>query len=148
MMVATMPPTFSLQAAQATVTGASATLQVRSAGRGTLLIRGQLRGNGRRAVVRIPLGLAANTRSFVVQAQLQGGNRRGSVYLGASGLVARRVPMRGQPSLALAAARNYGREFFSLNQPLHTTLEIVFEDLPAGQASDFSVSLNMRDLGY
>ena len=148
MMVATMPPTFSLQAAPATVTGASATLRVQGAGRGAMMIRGQLRGQGRSAVVRIPLSLAANTRSFVVQAQLRGGNRRGSVYLGAPGLVARRLPMRGQPSLALAAARNYGREFFTLNQPLHTTLEIVFDHLPPGQASDFTVSLTLRDLGY
>ncbi|MGE5204955.1 MAG: hypothetical protein ACM3PW_05035 [Chlamydiota bacterium] len=148
MMVATMPATFSLQAAPATLTGATGSLRVEGPGHGTLMIRGQLRGHGRSAVVRIPLSLAANTRSFVVQAQLQGGNRRGSVYLGAPGLVARRIPMRGQPSLALAAARNYGREFFSLNQPLRTTLEIVFNDLPAGQASDFTVSLTLRDLGY
>lgn len=147
-MVATMPATFSLQAAPATLTGATGSLRVEGPGHGTLMIRGQLRGHGRSAVVRIPLSLAANTRSFVVQAQLQGGNRRGSVYLGAPGLVARRIPMRGQPSLALAAARNYGREFFSLNQPLRTTLEIVFNDLPAGQASDFTVSLTLRDLGY
>ena len=147
-MVATMPATFSLQAAPATITGATGSLRVQGAGRGTLTIRGQLRGHGRSAVVRIPLSLAANTRSFVVQAQLQGSNRRGSVYLGAPGLVTRRMPLRGQPSLALAAARNYGRESFTLSQPLHTTLEIVFADLPAGQASDFCVSLTLRDLGY
>ncbi len=147
MMVATMPATFSLQAASATVTGAGATLQVQPSGRGTLMIRGQLVGHGCSAVVRIPVSLAANTRSFVVQAQLQG-NHRGSVYLGAPGLVARRLPLHGQPSLALAAARNYGREFFTLNQPLHTTLEIVLDDLPAGEAGDFAVTLTMRDLGY
>ncbi len=58
------------------------------------------------------------------------------------------MPLHGQPSLALAAARNYGREFFTLNQPLHTTLEIVLDDLPAGEAGDFAVTLTMRDLGY
>ncbi len=79
MMVATMPATFSLQAGQATVTGATASLQVQPSGRRTLMIRGQLVGHGRSAVVRIPVSLAANTRSFVVQAQLQG-NHRGSVY--------------------------------------------------------------------
>lgn len=147
MMVAIMPAIFSLQAAPATVTGASASLQVQPSGRGTLMIRGQLVGHGRRAVVRIPVSLAANTRSFVVQAQLRG-NRPASVYLGAPGLVARRMPMHGQPSLALAAARTYGREFFTLNQPLHTTLEIVLDDLPAGEAGDFSVTLTLRDLGY
>lgn len=146
-MVAIMPATFSLQAAPATVTGATASLQVQPSRRGTLVIHGQLLGHGRSAVVRIPVSLAANTRSFVVQAQFHG-NRRGSVYLGAPGLVARRLPLRGQPSLALAAARNYGRQFFTLSQPLHTTLEIVLDDLPAGEAGDFSVTLTMRDLGY
>lgn len=147
MMVAVMPATFSLQAAPATVNGATASLQVQPSGRGTIMIRGQLLGHGRSAVVRIPVSLAANTRSFVVQAQLQG-NHRGSVYLGAPGLVARRMPLRGQPSLALAAARNYGREFFTLTQPLHTTLEIILDDLPAGEAGGFTVSLTMSDLGY
>lgn len=148
MMLATMPPTFSLQATQAAVSGASGNVQTQAEGRGRLLIRGELRGHGGRAVVRIPVSLAANTRSFVVHSQGRSLASNATVYLAASEMTARRVPMRGQASLAMGFARNHGHEFFTLNQPLQSVLEIVFEDLPAGQASNFSLVLSMRDLGY
>lgn len=147
MMLATMPPAFSLQAAQASVNGASGGVQALAQGRGRLLIRGQLRGHGGRAVVRIPVSLAANTRSFVVQARGES-PAHATVCLAAPELMARRMPLRGQASLAMGLARNRGREFFTLNQPLRSILEIVFEDLPSGQAANFSLALSMRDLGY
>ena len=146
MMVATMPPVFSLQAAPATITGASGSIQVKESGRGRLLIRGRLTGHGGSAVLRIPLALAANTRSFVVQAE--GASGQASVYLSAPGFIARPMPMRAHESFAMAAARDHGREFFALNQPLHSTLQIVFADLAPGQARDFMLTLSMRDLGY
>lgn len=146
MMVATMPATFTLQAAQATITGASGTVQIKEAGRGRLLIRGRVSGQGGRALVSIPLSLAANTRSFVVQAE--GASGEASVYLSSPGLIARIMPMRSHAAFAMATARDHGREYFALNQPLHSTLEIVFADLGRGQARDFMLALSMRDLGY
>lgn len=147
-LIATMPATFSLQTAQATVTGASGAVQVRSTGRGAAFIRGQLRGQGGTAVVRIPVLLAANTRSFVVQGDMQHGSARGTIFLNSPGLMARRTPLRGQAFLAMGTARNNGREFFALDHPLHSTLEIVFQNLPAGETSSFRIAVNMRDLGY
>lgn len=146
MMVATMPATFSLQAAPATMSGASGTVQAKEAGRGRLLIQGRLIGQGGRAILRIPLSLAANTRSFVVQAE--GASGQASVYLSAPGFLARPMPMHAPASLAMATARDHGREYFALNQPLHSTLEIIFEDIARGQTRDFMLTLSMRDLGY
>ena len=146
-MLATMPPTFSLQAAQASVSGASGDVQSLAQAHGRLLIRGQLHGHGGRAVVRIPLSLAANTRSFVVQAGGESASHV-TVSLSAPELMARRMPLRGQASLAMGLARNHGREFFTLNQPLHSILEIIFEHIPSGQTRNFSLALSMRDLGY
>ena len=146
-MLATMPPTFSLQAAQASVSGASGDVQSLAQAHGRLLIRGQLHGHGGRAVVRIPLSLAANTRSFVVQAGGESASHV-TVSIAAPELMARRMPLRGQASLAMGLARNHGREFFTLNQPLHSILEIIFEDIPSGQTRNFSLALSMRDLGY
>jgi len=148
MMLATMPPAFSLQAAQASVNGASGNVHTQAEGRGRLLIRGQLRGHGGRVVVRIPVSLAANTRSFVVRSQGQSLASNATIYLAAPEMTARPAPMRGQTSLAMGFAKNYGHECFVLNQPLHSVLEIVFENLPAGQASNFSLVVSMRDLGY
>jgi hypothetical protein len=148
MMVATMPATFSLQAAQATLSGAAGAVHVQSGSPGRLLIQGQLRGQGRRAVVRIPLSLAANTRTFVVQALTEGGASHAIIHLAGPEIMARPAPLLGQSSLAMGLARNHGREFFTLNQPLHSTLEIIFEDLPREQTSSFSVALSMRELGY
>lgn len=147
-MVATMPATFSLQAGQAAMIGASGTVQVQGTGRGVLLVRAHLLNEGGRAILRIPLALAANTRSFVVQANVQDGNGRGTAYLLAPGLMARRMPMRGQTFLAMAVARNHGREFFALDHPLRSTLEIVFPELPSTQSGKFSLTLSMRELGY
>jgi len=147
-MVATMPATFSLQAGQSTIVGATGTVQVQSTGRGVLLVRGHLLNRGGRAILRIPLALAANTRSFVVQANMQDGNGRGTAYLTAPEIMARRMPMRGQTFLAMAVARNHGREFFVLDHPLRSTLEIVFTELPSTQSGRFSLTLNMRELGY
>lgn len=146
MMVATMPATFSLQAAPASLTNASGSVQMKEAGRGRLLIRGRLTGHGGRAVVRIPLSLAANTRSFVVQAEEASG--QASVYLSTPGLIARPMLMRAHAALALATARDHGREFFALNQPLHSSLEIVFENVGREESRDFTLTLSMRDLGY
>jgi hypothetical protein len=147
-MVATMPATFSLQAAQATVSGAAGTVQVQSGSPGRLLIQGQLRGQGSRTVVRIPLSLAANTRTFVVQALTKGGASHAIIHLAGPEIMTRPAPLGGQTSLAMGLARNHGGEFFTLNHPLHSTLEIIFEDLPREQTSSFSVALSMRELGY
>lgn len=147
-LIATMPATFSLQAGSATVTGASGTVQVRSTGRGTALISGQVRGQGGTAMVRVPISLAANTRTFVVQANMQHGSARGTIFLNSPGLMARRMPLRGQAFLAMATARNDGREFFLLDRPLQSTMEIVFPNLPSGETSSFRIVVNMRDLGY
>jgi hypothetical protein len=148
MMVATMPPTFSFQAAQASVSGAAGTVQVQSEGHGRLLIRGQLRGQGGAAVVRIPVSLAANTRSFVVRAFAEGATSGATIYLESTEIMARRMPMRGSAPLALAMVKDRGREFFALNQPLHSTLEIVIENLPSGQIKNFRIGLTLRELGY
>ena len=147
-MIATMPATFTLQASSAVVIGASGTVQTQATGRGVLLVRGQMIGHGGRVVLRIPISLAANTRSFIVHAQMQEATGHATISLNAPGLMARAVPMRSQRPLAMAVARNHGREFFALNQPLHSVLEIVLENLPAGQTSNFALSLTMRDLGY
>jgi hypothetical protein len=147
-MIATMPATFALQAGSGTVVGASGTVQTQATGRGELLVRGQLLGHGNRAVLHIPISLAANTRSFVVHAQMQETTGHAIVSLNAPGLMARSLPMRSQRPLAMGIARNHGREFFALNQPLHSVLEIVVENLPAGQTSNFALSLTMRDLAY
>lgn len=147
-MIATMPATFTLQAAPATVSGAAGSVQSQYAGNGRLLIRGQVRAWGGRAVVRIPISLAANTRNFVVQAVAQHGASPASIYMGGPGIMARRVPMHGGASLAMATAKDHGREFFSLNHPLQSTLEVVFENLPPGQTRTFRLLLGMRDLGY
>jgi hypothetical protein len=148
MMVATMPPTFSLQAAQASVAGAAGTVQVQSGGHGRLLIRGQLRGQGSAAVVRIPVSLAANTRSFAVRAFAEGAVSRATIYLESPEMMARRTPMRGSAALAMGMAKDRGREFFALNQPLHSTLEIVIENLPSGQINNFRITLTVHSLGY
>jgi hypothetical protein len=148
MMVATMPPTFSLQAAQASVAGAAGTVQVQSAGHGRLLIRGHLRGQGGAAVVRIPVSLAANTRSFVVRALAEGATSPATIYLEGPEIMARRMPLRGSAALAMAMAKDRGSEFFALNQPMHSTLEIVFEDLLRQQNKSFSIALTMHTLGY
>ena len=150
MMVATMPAAFSLQAAPAHLSGAAGTVQVQSGGHGRLLIRGQLRGQGGGgvAVVRIPLSMAANTRSFVVRALAEGATSRATIYLESPEIMARRMPMRGAAALAMGLAKDRGREFFALNQPLHSTLEIVFEDLPRQQNKSFSIALTMHALGY
>lgn len=145
-MIATMPATFSLQAASATVIGASGTVQVDNVGRGAMVIRGRLRGQDGTTVVRVPLALAANTRSFVVRANMLGGNGRGTARLTAPELMGRRMPMRGETFLAMGVASN-GRPFFALNHPLHSTLEIVL-DVPRGQTSNFRVALSMQELGY
>jgi uncharacterized protein YfaP (DUF2135 family) len=147
-MVATMPPTFSLQAAQASVAGAAGTVQVQSAGHGRLLIRGHLRDQGGAAVVRIPVSLAANTRSFVVRAQAEGTTSRATIYLGSPEIMARRMLMRGAGALAMGIAKDRGREFFALNQPLHSTLEIVFDNLPREEGKSFSLTLTMHSLDY
>lgn len=148
MMVATMPPTFSLQAAPASVVGAAGTVQVQNGGHGRLLIRGHLRGQGGAAVVRIPLSLATNTRSFLLRALAEGATSHATIYLESPKIMARRMPMGGSAALAMAMAKDRGREFFTLNQPLHSTLEIVFENLPREQSNNFSIALTMRDLGY
>lgn len=147
-MVATMPATFSLLAARPTITDASGTVQVQSRGRGAIIVRGQLHSKGGNAILRIPVTLAANTRSFVVQANIREGHGRGTAYLIAPGLMARRMPLHGQPFLAMAVAKGYGREFFVLDHPLHSTLELVFQDLPTTQIEQFSLVLSMRELGY
>ena len=148
MMVATMPATFSLQAASATLTGAGGTVQVQGEGHGRLMIRGQLHGRGGAAVVRIPVSLAANTRSFVMQAVGEGATSRATIYLESSEIMARRMPMRGSAALAMGMAKDCGREFFALNQPLHSTLEIMFDNLPRGKGKSFSITLTMHSLGY
>lgn len=148
MMLATMPPALSLKAAQATVSGASGKVQTQAEGDSRLLIRGQLRGQGGRAVVRIPVSLAANTRSFVVQAQGESVAPHATIYLAGPGVLARPIAMHGQAPLAMGLARNYGREFFALNRPLRCSLEIVIENLPPGQTSNFIIALSMKDLGY
>jgi hypothetical protein len=111
-----------------------------------LLIRGRLDGHGGRAVVLIPLALAANTRGFVVQAEDASG--QASIYLSAPGFFSRPMPMRPHASFAMATAADHGREFFALNQPLHSTLQVVFQVLARGEARDFTLTLGMRDLGY
>lgn len=146
MMVATMPATFSLQAAPATLAGAVGTVQVQSGGHGRLMIRGQLRGQGGTAVVRIPVSLAANTRSFVVRALAEGATSRATIYLESQEIMARRMPMRGSPALAMGMAKDRG--FFGLNQPLHSTLEMVFDNLPREESKSFSITLTMHSLGY
>jgi hypothetical protein len=148
MMVATMPPTFSLQAAPATLSVAVGTVQVQSGGPGRLLIRGYLRGEGGAAVVRIPVSLAANTRSFMVRAFAEGATSHATIYLESPEIMARRMPMPGAAALAMGIAKNRGSEFFALNQPLHSTLEIVIENLPSGQINNFHVALTMHSLGY
>jgi hypothetical protein len=125
MMVATMPPTFSLQAAQASVAGSVGTVQVQSGGHGHLLIYGQLRGQGGAAVVRIPVSLASNTRSFMLQALAEGATSHATIYLESPEIMARRMPMRSPTALGMAMAKD--RRFFALNQPVHSTLEIVIE---------------------
>lgn len=147
-MIANMPATFSLQAGQATMSGAAGSVQAQTAGSGRLIIRGQVRGRGGRVVVRIPLFLAANTRNFVVQALADADVAQASVYLAAPGMMARRTPLRGRLSLAMASARDQGHQFFALNRPLPSSLEIVFEDVPPQQARNFSLLLYLRDLGY
>ena len=146
MMVATMLATFSLQAVPATLTGAGGTVQVQGGGHGRLMIRGQLHGRGGAAVVRIPVSLAANTRSFVVQAVGEGATSRATIYLESSEIMARRMPLHGSAALAMGMAKDRG--FFALNQPLHSTLEIVFENLPREQSKSFSITLTMQALGY
>ena len=146
MMVATMPATFSLQATPATLTGAGGTVQVQGGGNGRLTIRGQLRGQGGAAVVRIPVAWAANTRSFVVQAMGEGATSRATIYLESSEIMARRMPLRGSAALAMGMAKDRG--FFALNQPLHSTLEIVFDNLPREEGKSFSITLTMHSLGY
>ena len=146
MMVATMPPTFSLQAAPASVVGAAGTVEVQNGGPRRLMIRGHLRGRGGAAVVRIPVSLAANTRSFVVRALGEGATSRATIYLESKEIMARRMPMRGSTALAMGMAKD--REFFALNHPLHSTLEVVFEDLPRGQSNDFNITLSIHSLGY
>ncbi len=148
MMVATMPPTFSLLAASATLTGTTGTVQMQSQGHGRLLIRGQLRGQGGAAVVRIPVSLAANTRSFVVRALAEGPTSHATIYLDSAEMIARRMPMGSSAALAMGMAKDRGRAFFALNQPLHSTLEIVIENLPSGQINNFHVALTMHSLGY
>ena len=148
MMVATMPPTFSLQAVQASVAGAAGTVQVQSGGHGRLLVRGQLRGQGGAAVVRIPLSLAANTRSFVVRALAEGTTSGATIYLESPEIMARRMPMHSSAALAIGMAKDRGRDFFALNQPLHSTLEIILENLPSDRINNFRIALTMRDLGY
>jgi hypothetical protein len=148
MMVATMPPTFSLQAAPATLSGAAGTVQVQSGGHGRLLIRGQLWGQGGTAVVRIPVSLAANTRSFVVRAFAEGATSHTTIHLESPEMMGRRMPMRGSAALAMGMAKERGREFFALNQPLPSTLEIVIENLPSGQVNNFRIALTMHALGY
>jgi hypothetical protein len=146
MMVATMPPTFSLQAAPATLAGATGTVQAQSGGHGRLLIRGQLRGQGGAAVVRIPVSLAANTRSFLVRARAEGATSHATIYLESPQIMGRRAPMRRSAILAMGMAKDRG--FFALSQPLHSTVEIVFEDLPRQQNMLFSIALTMHALGY
>jgi len=148
MMVATMPPTFFLQAAPATVTGAVGTVQVQGGKGGRLTIRGQLSGHGGRATVRIPVSLAANTRSFVVRALAESASSHATIYLESPEVLARRIPMGTSAALAMGMAKDREGEFFALNQPLHSTLEIVIENLPSGQISNFRIALTMRDLGY
>lgn len=148
MMVATMPPTFSFQAVPASVAGASGTVQVQSGRDGRLLIHGQLRGEGGAAVVRIPVSLAANTRSFLVRALAEGATSQATIYLESPEIMARRMPMRGAATLAMGMAKNRGDKFFALNQPLHSTLEIVIENLPSGEIRNFRIALTMRELGY
>lgn len=148
MMVATVPPTFSLQAAPATLTGAAGSVQVQSAGRARLLVRGRLRGEGDRVVVRIPVSLAANTRSFVVRAFTEGAIPHATIYLGGPEIMARPMPMRGSATLAMGMAKDRGHEFFAFDQPLHSTLEIIIENLPSGQINNFRIALTLRELGY
>ena len=148
MMVATMPATFSLQAAPASLTGAVGTVHVQGGGHGRLLIRGHLRGQGGAARVRIPVYLAANTRSFVVRALAEGATPRATIYLESPEIMARRMPMRGAGALAMGLAKDRGREFFALNQPLHSTLEIVFDNLPREDGKSFSLTLTMHTLDY
>lgn len=148
MMVATMPPAFSLQAAPAHLSGAVGTVQVQSGGPGRLLLRGHLRGQGGAAVVRIPVHLAANTRNFVVRALTEGAPPGATIYLESPEIMAKRMPMRGAGALAMGLAKDRGREFFALNQPLHSTLEIVFENLPREQSNDFNITLTIYSLGY
>ena len=147
-MVATMPATFSLQAAPATVTGASGVVRMQGGQRGRILITGQLRGQGGGVIVRIPMTLAANTRSFVVRAVTEEATSHATIYLEGEGIMARRMPMRGSTALAMGMAKDRGREFFALNQPLRSILEIVIENLPSGQIHSFRITLDMRDLGY
>ena len=146
MMVATMPPTFSLQAAPATLAGAAGTVQVQSGGHEQLLIHGQLRGQGGAAVVRIPVFLAANTRTFVVRALAEGATSHATIYLEGPEIMARRMLMRGSTALAMGMPKDRG--FFALSRPLHSTLEIVFKDLPREQSNSFSITLTMHALGY
>jgi hypothetical protein len=146
MMVATMPATFSLQAAAATLTGAAGTVQVQSAGHGRLLIRGQLRGQGGAAVVRIPLLLAANTRNFMMRSVAEGATSHATIYVESPEIMGRRMPLRSSAALGIGMAKERG--FFALSQPLHSTLEVVFEDLPRQQTKSFRIVLTMRDLGY
>jgi hypothetical protein len=56
------------------------------------------------------------------------------------------MPMRGSPALAMGMAKDRG--FFGLNQPLHSTLEIVFDNLPREESKSFSITLTMHSLGY
>lgn len=147
-MVATMPPTFSLQAAPATVTGASGVVRIEGGQRGRIHISGQLRGRGGAAVVRIPMTLAANTRSFVVRAVAEEATSHATIYLDGEEIMSRRMPMLGSSALAMGMAKERGRGFFTLNRPLRSTLEIVIENLPSGQLNNFRITLSMRDLGY
>jgi hypothetical protein len=62
--------------------------------------------------------------------------------------MARRMPMRGAATLAMGMAKNRGDKFFALNQPLHSTLEIVIENLPSGEINNFRIALTVRELGY
>jgi len=99
-------------------------------------------------VVRIPVSLAANTRSFVVRALAEGATSPATIYLEGPEIMARRMPLRGSAALAMAMAKDRGSEFFALNQPMHSTLEIVFEDLLRQQNKSFSIALTMHALGY
>ncbi|HSB74689.1 MAG TPA: hypothetical protein VLC12_03515 [Terriglobales bacterium] len=147
-LLATMPPSFALQAAPASVVGAAGSVQVQGNGRNRLWIRGQVRGRGGKAVVRIPISLAANTRNFILQARPEPGASPATISVSSPDLLGRAMPLRSRTPLAMGIARNHGREFFTLDRPLHSTLEIVLEGLQPGEARNIELELTMCDLGY
>jgi|SRR5579871_2106360 len=146
MMVATMPASFSLQAQPAALMGASGSVQVTGAGRNYLVIHGRTLGQGANAVVSIPIQLATNTQSFVVQARMEGGTGAEMIRLHGTRIMGRARPMRGETNLAMGVAGSH--EYFALNHPLHGSLEIYLGRLPAGQERTFQILLSVRDLGY